>query len=107
MFVPNRRPVPQDGATQSLPRVTGILIDGTRRSVIFAAAVEGGRPLVVGEGGEVNGFRVQSIGVGYVTVLGRDGPRTLHPSFDLRPLPPVDRLLLPSSRPNFRGLIAR
>ena len=91
LFAPNRRP-PSVAAgpavagapPPSLPRVAGILLDGNRRSVIFAAAGDV-RPLVVNEGGEVNGFRVQSIEDGQVTVVGPDGPRVLHPTFDQNP----------------------
>lgn len=87
LFAPNRRPAagaaPGVVAT-SLPRVAGIMVNGGGRSVIFAAA-DGGRPLVVGEGAEVSGFRVQSIELGQVTVVGRDGPVVLRPSFDPAP----------------------
>ena len=105
LFAPNRRPAAGGGAAPSgLPRITGILVDGGRRTVIFAAA-EGGRPIVVGEGGEVAGFRVQSIESGQVTVLGSDGARVLRPSFDPSPRPAV-AASQPPGLPGFIGLAA-
>ncbi len=88
LFAPNRRPPANAPAAAAaapppLPRVTGILIDGKSRSVIFANP--GGRPVVVPEGGTMNGFRVQSIDTGQVVLSGPDGPRTLRPSFDPQP----------------------
>ena len=87
LFAPNRRPAAGAAAgvvATSLPRVAGIMVSGGGRSVIFAAA-DGGKPLVVGEGADVLGFRVQSIELGQVTVVGRDGPVVLRPSFDPAP----------------------
>lgn len=124
LFAPDRRP-PSAGTAAAppppapLPRVTGILIEGDRRSVIFAAAADGARPLVVGEGGQVNGFRVQSIKAGEVTLMGPDGARTLRPSFDARapaaaaaaapgPVPPnLDSLTGIPGLPPLPGLPAR
>lgn len=89
LFSPDRRPaargaVATGAAPARLPRLSGILLDGARRSVIFAAG-DGGRPVVVAEGGELNGFRVQSIEAGQVTIVGPDGPHVVRPSFDPRP----------------------
>ena len=67
-------------AAAPLPRMTAILIDGTRRSVIFAAP--GGKPISLGEGGRLGAFTVQSIEPQRVVVLGPDGPRTVRTSFD-------------------------
>ena len=77
------RPAPPAAA---LPRVAGILVSGSSKRVIFAAP-GGERPVIVAEGGSVNGFRVQSIEPGRVTVIGPDGPRALLPSFDPNPPP--------------------
>lgn len=107
LFAPGRRAaaaaVP-GAATVRLPRVTGILVDGSRRSVIFAS-VDGGKPLVVAEGAEISGFRVQSIDTGQVTVVGPDGPSVLRPSFDPTPrqAAPVQQQAVPQGL-NFQGL---
>ncbi len=85
LFEPNRRPV--GGATTSgpgapgLPRIAGIVVSPTSRLVIFAAE-NGGKPTVVAQGSKLNGFLIKSIEDGAVTVLGPDGSRVLHPSFD-------------------------
>jgi hypothetical protein len=86
LFSPNRRPaaaaaVAAGEAAPSLPRITGILVNGSSRSVIFAAAA-GGRPIIATEGTDVNGFKVQAIEANQVTIAGPDGTRVLHPSFD-------------------------
>jgi len=95
LFAPTRRPAAGVAAAlEGLPRVTGILVDGGRRSVIFATA-DGGKPVVVAEGGEVAGFRVQTIESGQVTVLGTEGLRVLRPSFDPSPRPSVATPQLP------------
>ena len=110
LFSPDRRPPPAAATAPvaagapppALPRLAGILLDGNQRSVIFAAAA-GMRPLVVTEGGEVNGFRVQSIEDGQVTVIGPDGPRILHPTFDPTP-PQAQAAAGPAAIPGFPGV---
>ena len=100
LFAPNRHAAAGSilGATSvRLPRVTGILVEGSRRSVIFAAA-DGGKPLVVAEGAELSGFRVQSIETDQVTVVGPDGPRLLRPTFD-----PAPRQAVPQGLPGLPG----
>lgn len=93
LFSPDRRPasVAATGAGDapaSLPRLAGILMDGPRRSVIFAAP-DGSRPTVVAEGGDLGGFHVQTVEAGQVTVVGPDGTHVLRPSFDPRPATPA------------------
>lgn len=105
LFAPNRRPpanapAAPAAAAPPLPRVTGILIDGNSRNVIFANP--GGRPVVVPEGGSMNGFRVQSIETGQVILSGPDGPRTLRPSFDPQPASPSSPP--PPGLPGLQGL---
>ena len=87
LFTPGRRPqaaavVAQQAApAPTLPRVAGIVVmDGSKR-VIFAGA-GAGRELVLAEGADVTGFRVQSIEPGRGTVAGPGGTRTLLTSFD-------------------------
>ena len=85
LFAPSRRPPAPETAAAAppapLPRVAGIMIDGPRRSVIFAGT-DGSRPLVVGLGAEVAGFRVTAIEPGAVTVSGAQGGA--HPAAKLR-----------------------
>lgn len=87
LFAANRRPrapLASESAPPpppALPRVAGTMITAEGKRVIFAGVGEG-RPTVVGEGGELNGFRVQSIEPGRVTVIGPGGSRTLLTSFD-------------------------
>lgn len=95
LFIPGRRPAPQvaDATAptpdRSLPRMTGILIDGAKRNAIFAAASDGGRSIVVSEGGRIGPFMVQTIEPQQVTVVGPDGKRAIRTSFDPHPPPPV------------------
>lgn len=67
-------------ANVELPRLAGILVSSHSKSAIFAADGDG-RPVVVGVGGDVGGFRVQAIEPGQATVVGADGgTRLLRPS---------------------------
>jgi hypothetical protein len=88
LFTATRRPAVRlagpAAAPANQPRLTGILINGSSRSVIFAAP-EGGRPVVAQEGAQVGGYTVTSIEAGQVTLSGPDGTRTLRPAFDARP----------------------
>ena len=90
LFATTRRPAdaPAAGpaaAPATLPRLAGVLVHGGSRSAIFAATGTG-RPAVVGEGGRVGGYTVQSIEAGQVTIAGPGGPQVLHPAFDARAL---------------------
>ncbi len=87
LFFPDRRPadvMASTAATSTLPRVTGILLDGPRRRIIFAG-VGGGRSRVVAEGGEIDGFRLTAIEAGQATLTGRDGSHVVRPRFDQNP----------------------
>jgi hypothetical protein len=68
------------GGVASLPRLTGVLVSRTGRSVIFAAGADG-KPAVVAEGGRIGAYLVQSIGAGQAVLVGPDGARTLRPAF--------------------------
>jgi len=110
LFAPNRRPAPPaaglpDAPAIGVPRVAGILVDGGRRSVIFAAA-EGGKPQVLTEGAMVGGFRIDQIDSAQVRVVGPNGTRVLRPSFDpSRPAPaPVSGLAGLPGLPGLPGL---
>ncbi len=84
LFSPGRRPPAAAAApgavAPSLPRVAGIMVTPAGRRAIFAE--KGAKPLVLGEGGQVGGFTVQSIRAGQVTVRGPEGVRVLSPTFD-------------------------
>ena len=91
LFSQTRRPGTEAGPTARtvvatpLPRMTAILIDGTRRSVIFAVPgpQQGNvRPVTVAEGGRVGAFTVESIAPQQVVVLGPEGRQTVRTSFD-------------------------
>lgn len=91
LFSPLRRlpaasPATPGAAAPSLPRMAGVVITASGRRAIFATK-NGTKPLVVGEGGQVGAFTVQSIRAGQVTVLGPEGERVLKPAFD--PDPPA------------------
>jgi hypothetical protein len=87
LFSPGRRPPTAAAAAAApgvaapgLPRVAGVVVTPAGRRAIFA--VKGAKPLVLGEGGQVAGFTVQSIQAGQVTVRGPEGVRVLSPTFD-------------------------
>ena len=93
LFSPGRRPPTAAAApgavAPSLPRVAGIMVTPAGRRAIFAE--KGAKPLVLGEGGQVSGFTVQSIQAGQVTVRGPQGIRVLSPTFDPEAPAPVSR----------------
>ena len=90
LFASDRRPQAVVAAAKpnptgpTLPRLAGILVVGDSKRVIFAGTGSG-RPLVLAEGADVSGFRVQSIEPERITLVGPDGVRTLLPSFDPNP----------------------
>lgn len=72
-------------ASVDLPRLTGVLVSSQVRNAIFAAA-DNSKPVVVGVGGNVSTFKVQTIEAGQVTIVGADGgAHLLRPSVDPRP----------------------
>jgi hypothetical protein len=109
LFSPDRRP-PSEAATvaagsqtpEGLPRLTGVIVSPSGRSAIFAN--EGGKPVVVTEGGRVNAWIVRAIDIGTVRVSGPGGARDLHPSFEAAPAtqtgatPPRQRIGLSLAR---------
>jgi len=96
LFRPNRRPAagianPTDSSLKSLPRLTGVVVSPVGKFAIFANA-EGGKPVVIGEGGHVGAAVIEAIEAGQVTVRGPDGTVVLHSAFDEK--------ILQASRPN-------
>jgi hypothetical protein len=92
LFAATRRPVAilagPAAAPANLPRLAGILVNGSRRSVIFAA-LDGGKPVVAQEGAQVGAYTVQSIESGQVTLFGPGGAQVVRPSFESRPRTPA------------------
>lgn len=88
LFASTRRPVaaPSGPAPTpaSLPRLAGILVNGSSRSAIFAAS-GGAKPVVVQVGAKIGGYTVQSIEAGQVTLEGTGGAQVVRPTFDARP----------------------
>lgn len=89
LFSPDRRP-PAQAAVEAgpsmpagLPRLTGIMIGPFGRSAIFAN--DGGKPIVVAEGGQIGAWTIRAIKVGEVQVVGPEGARSLRPSFQASP----------------------
>ncbi len=101
LFAPDRRP-PAAGTVAAtsggphLPRLAGTLVSTEGHRAIFAAEADGGRPLVVDEGGRVGPWTVRSIAPGEVMLSGPDGQRTIGPSFDrTAPAPEAGKPALP------------
>lgn len=92
LLSPDRRPpsvasaAAGAGVSDSLPRLSGVLVGPFGRSAIFAA--DGAKPIVVGEGGRINAWTVRLIEAGEVQVTGPGGSRTMHPSFQDSPAAP-------------------
>lgn len=103
LFSPGRRPPAAAtpaaaGAAPSLPRIAGVVVTPAGRRAIFA--MKGAKPLVVGEGGQVAGFTVESIRAGEVVLRGPEGERVLTPTFDLEAPAPT---ALPDAPPPAPG----
>jgi len=83
LFNPARHALPgiANGAPSAgLPRLSGIVIDASGRSAIFAAADQA-KALVVREGGALGEWSVRSIDHEAVTLAGPTGIRVLHLGF--------------------------
>lgn len=92
-------------AATPLPRMTGILIDGPRRSALFATpGTPGGRPIIVAEGGRIGLFTIVSIEPQQVIVIGPEGRRTVRTSFDATLQPPAAPQPVGLGAPQFPGI---
>lgn len=84
LFSPTRRPPPRSGGSAGLGiadmRLTGIVTAPGERLAIFAVA--GAKPLIVKEGEEVSGWRIEGIMPGVVSVSGPGGTERLRPKSD-------------------------
>lgn len=77
----NRRPAPLPGTetTETLPRLSAIIVIGGTRRAIFDAT--GQKPQLVAEGGEIGSYRLKNVAPDRVDLLGPNGPVTLRPQF--------------------------
>jgi hypothetical protein len=85
LFSPDRRPAAVAASAvgaslPGLPRLAGIVVGPFGRSAIFA--VDGGKPIVVPEGGQIAAYTVTSIQAAEVRLVGPDGAQVVHPSFE-------------------------
>lgn len=109
LFSPSRRPPNiQVAATSapppSLPRLSGIVIDGKQRRVIFAAD-DGGKTVTVAEGGTFDGYKVELIDARGVTVAGSGGRQVLRPRYDTK-TPSASQVVQGQAvMPPFQGLV--
>jgi general secretion pathway protein N len=85
LFSPDRRPIGASGeAEPGLARLTGIMLTAGGKAAIFAGPSDG-QPVVVSEGGHLGRYELAAIDADGVTVIGPDGQRVLHPTFDPKP----------------------
>jgi hypothetical protein len=88
LFSPDRRPAASAARSVSgLPRLTGIVVTGSHKVAIFAAA---GKPILAEEGLRLGAYEVTAISDAGVTVAGPEGTTVLRPIFDPSP-PPVTK----------------
>ena len=82
LFSPDRKPPASVAhSVAGLPRLTGIVVSGSRRIAIFASNA-GGRPVVVEAGSRIGAYDVRDIADGGVTVVGPEGTTVVRPIFD-------------------------
>ncbi|WP_288051845.1 hypothetical protein [Acidiphilium sp.] len=80
LFRPDRRPVADAStAATSMPRLSGILRGDAVRLAIFARS--SGKPVLLGEGGHLGGYRIVRIGRRAVLLEGPRGRLRLVPRF--------------------------
>ncbi len=105
VFGPDRRPDRAEAASAlaaapaGLPRLTGILLNGTDRRAIFAPDSRAGRAqsAVLTVGGQIGVYQVVAISRASVTLAGPDGRSMVQPSFsDRPPTAPIAALSMPA-----------
>ena len=100
LFSPDRRPIgPEARTIRGLPRLTGIIVDGTRRVALFAAP-QGGRPTVAEAGSHIGAYEVQEVADAGVVVLGPEGTTLIRPLFDPAPASPPRTPVPPRPEPS-------
>jgi len=85
LFTVGRKPPKSSGgghlvANTGLPRLAGIMITPSGKRAIFAP--DGGKPLVLGEGGALDDATVRTIKFDRVVVTGPKGEQVLWPTYD-------------------------
>ena len=110
LFAPGRRPASEAVAASdgppTLPRLAGVLVDGSDRRVLLVPA-GGSAPVVARVGAQVGGVTIKAIEAGQATVATPDGLRVLRVSFAPRSatiaaaVPPSLPLNLPDQPPVF------
>lgn len=87
LFNPDRRPVVAGAqALRGLPRLTGIIVTGSRQVALFAPP-SGGHATVAEAGAHVGPYEVRAIADNGVTIIGPEGTMVLRPTFDTAPPP--------------------
>ncbi len=103
LFSPTRRPAQQTDGSGNTGitdmRLTGIVTEPGERLAIFA--VTGAKPLIVQEGEEVSGWRIEGITPDAVSLSGPGGTTTLQPKPDtnlVRTTPAAPVIPTPAAR---------
>ena len=103
LFNPTRRPAHQTDGSGNTGitdmRLTGIVTEPGERLAIFA--VTGAKPLIVQEGEEVSGWRIEGITPDAVSLSGPGGTTTLQPKPDtslVRTTPAIPAIPAPAAR---------
>jgi hypothetical protein len=104
LFAPDRRPekapsaaTDPDARPAPLPRLAGIVTIFETKLAIFQPTQ--GKPIVVGEGAEIDGHKVQSIGPEEIVLVGPEGTERLRPLPD----PAAEHISRPVSGPAARN----
>jgi hypothetical protein len=81
LLTPARRPMrqPDAGVSDTLPRLSAIIVIGGTRQAIFAT--DGQKSQLVAEGGAIGAYRLKTVTPDRVHLLGPNGPVTLRPQF--------------------------
>jgi hypothetical protein len=83
LFSPGRHPAPpvkRSNMRKAMPRLSGVIIYGTKRLAIFAAP-QGGKPIVAAEGDRVGDWLISLVQPDWVTLVGRTGSLRIQPIF--------------------------
>ena len=82
LFSPDRKPIATNAPSAAgLPRLTGVVVTGTRRVAIFAGSA-GGHPIVAEVDSHIGIYHVLDITDVGVTVAGPQGTTMIKPMFD-------------------------
>jgi hypothetical protein len=99
---PTSQAAATDDADKDLPRLSGIFLVSNVKHAVFQPT--GDVPaLVVGEGDQVQGWKVEKIGLSSVTLTGPGGETTLEPKFDDNLAPPAPQMPIYGKAPPPHG----